>query len=290
MRLGTLSVLAGAILIVVALLIGCSDDKTSNPVTYGDLQDPEFAPVKVQIDGAITEILDDLLDGFDNLYVQPGDTTSVRADLMPPEVLPDPNDDPDTLIAVYLQGWHYVYASYAGDYYQSHLHDSVQYQQAGDPVEHPSTNVDYIHNIVSWEITALDPEQSHINYDGRTEFEIANLDLTVSTINGSSAKNVEVFYTATDTTFTDNYTFETVVNNLQVAETIIGWSNSCPLSGVITMGLDRDYAWTNATTNGEGTSSWTVTASFDNGEVVVTARNGASTWRYTADLCDIPGQ
>ena len=62
-------------------------------------------------------IVDDIVAGCSNLYVAPGDTSSVQNQLTPPATQPDPDIDPDVLIAIYENGWHFVYATYTGDVY-----------------------------------------------------------------------------------------------------------------------------------------------------------------------------
>ena len=85
-------------------------------------------------------MVDDLLSGLGNMNAIPGDTESVSAELSPsddePQII-----DPDTLIAIYQNDWHYVYATHMGANYFSRLRDSVQYQVNGVVVETPTLNV-----------------------------------------------------------------------------------------------------------------------------------------------------
>jgi hypothetical protein len=290
MWFGRLTALCGIVLLAVVGIVGCSDDETTAPpsVTYGSLDDPQFVPIKAQIDDALTNFVGDVVAGFDNLYVRPGDTASVRADLTPPSTVPDPNADPDILVVLYQNGWHFVYATYTGDVYQSRLADSIQYQIDGTPVEEPSGSVDYIHFITNWTFTALDPNVSHINYTGRTEFELANLDLNAAVVNGAAARTLEVAYIANDTTMNNVFSFNGTVENLTVPKAELGWSSGCPISGTIDMTLAHVFSWSNGATFGVGGRNWTIAVTFDDGTATVTADNGETTWRYTGQVCDPP--
>ena len=289
MRFGILTALA-AMALVAIFAFGCSDDKTtsSTPVNYADLEDPQFAPVKTPVDETVNNLLDDVLSGFENKYVTPGDTVSVRADLMPPLLNPPLGVGPDTLIADYQEGWHYVYASYTGDMYKSRLWDSVQIQVDGTPVETPIPAVDYIHGIRRWSIMPLNPGETHFALYGRNDFELANLDQSVATINGSRANAVELEYIAADTSLIDNYNFDMTITNLQLAKTLAGWTSACPQTGTIDMNLSRVVIWQGPHGSGNGSGSWHVTITFDDGSATVTASNGDNRWRYTTQICTIP--
>ena len=85
MRLLKFTALAGMSILLIALFIGCgSDDKpTTTTPTYGNNNNPDFVPVQEEINDLLVEIVGDMLNGLDNLYVIPGDTVSARADLTP---------------------------------------------------------------------------------------------------------------------------------------------------------------------------------------------------------------
>lgn len=287
MRFGTLTALAVALLVIMALVAGCSDDKATAPtVTYGDNDDPTFVPVRTQVDEVLGTVVGDFAAGLGNLYTLPGDTASVRAELMPPWMVPNPETEPvDTLITGYQNDWHFVYASYLGDAYRSQYSDSVQYRIDGVPVEHPSGDVDYIHGIKSWNITALNQNVTHFDLNGRSSYVIANLDQTVAAIDGSGHHMTEITYIAADTTFTGNFSFDMTVDGVQVAKGPSGWTSACPTAGTIAMTLSHVYTWTGGNSSGNGSGSWTITAVFTNGVATVLATNGSETWRYTCDVC-----
>jgi hypothetical protein len=288
MRFGTLTALAASLLVIMALAIGCSDNEATAPtITYGDNSDPVFVPVKAQVDEVLGSIVGDFAGGMGSLYVLIGDTVSVRAELMPPWMVPNPETEPvDTLIAGYANDWHYVYASYLGDAYRSTYHDSLQYRIDGTPVEHPTTDVDYIHTIKSWEITGLNQNVTHLDLNGRSDYVLSNLDLPVASIEGSGHHMTEVTYVATDTTFIGNYSFDVTVDGVQVTKAPTGWVNACPTAGTITLALSHVYTWTGGTGSGNGSGTWTITAVFVNGAATVTAANGTNTWQYTCDVCE----
>jgi len=290
MRLGKLTALTGVIIISIAVLFGCSsDEKTVTPtVTYGSLDDPEFVPVKTQIDNTVTNLVNDVVAGFNNLYVAPGDTTSVQNQLTPPAIDPDPNADPDVLITIYENGWHFVYASYTGDVYYAELKDSIMFQIDGVPVQEPTTSVDYIHFIDSWTFEALNQDVSHIDYTGRNDFTLDNLEQNVAVVNGTTNHAVDIYYINGDTSMTNQFAFDVTVTNLNIPQIHDQWITGCPHSGTLTIGLTDTYAWTNATSNGNGTVNWDVDVTFNSGTATVEATNGAQTWRYTCEVCTIP--
>ncbi len=289
MRLGKLTVLTGVIIISILVILGCSDDKkTVTPtVTYGSLDDPEFVPVKVQIDDAITTVVNDILAGFDNLYVSPGDTSTVQNQLTPPAFQPDPDSDPDVLIAIYENGWHYVYATFTGDVYFAETKDSVRFQVDGVPVQFPGASVDYIHFIDNWNFTALDQEVSHTDYTGRSDFELANLNQNVAVANGTTTNSVETNYFAQDTTLANLFTFNVTLSDVNVAKVNSQWLSGCPASGVLTMTLNDSYEWSNGLTGGSGDVNWEIGVTFNAGTATVTATNGSDTWRYECEVCTI---
>jgi len=290
MRLGKFTALTGVILVSVAVIFGCSDDKstTTPTVTYGSVDDPEFVPVKTQIDNTVSDIVADVVEGFDNLYVAPGDTTSVQAQLTPPATQPEPGADPDVLIATYENGWHHVYATYTGDVFYAQTSDSIRFEIDDVPVQQPTTEVDYLHYIDNWTFTALNQEVTHNDYTGRNDFEIANIDQTVAVINGSRVNTVETFFVDTDTTLTHMFTFNIDVTNLNVPRVSNQWTSACPQSGTLDIVLSNTWNWTNATTFGSGGTNWTVNVVFADGTATVTADNGETTWRYECDVCTIP--
>jgi hypothetical protein len=287
MRFGTLTALAAALLVIMALAIGCSDDEATTPtITYGDNDDPAFVAVQTQIDEVLGSIVGDFASGMGSLYVLLGDTESVRAQLMPPWMVDNPEEEPvDTLITGYANDWHYVYASYLGEYYRSVYRDLLQYRIDGVPVEHPNASVDYIHTIKSWTITGLNQNVSHLDLNGRSDYVLSNLDQDVATVEGSGHHMTEVTYIAADTSFIGNYSFNVTVDNVQITKAPTGWINACPTSGTITLALSHVYTWTSAESSGNGSGTWTISATFADGTATVTANNGTTTWQYTAEVC-----
>jgi len=290
MRFGKLAVLTGVFACALAVFYGCSDDRTTSmpPVNYGSLDDPVFVPVKVQIDDAVSTIVTDVLTGLGNMYVLPGDTMSVQAQLNPPATEPDPDATPDELIAIYQNGWHFVHATYTGNVYFSRLRDSVMYQIDGTPVEIPTGQVDFIHYINNWTFTALDPDVSHTDFTGRNDFEISNLDQPIATINGATSNTVEAVYIAGDTMMTNMYGFAIQVTNLRIPKVTGHWVTGCPQSGRLNIILSHVYNWENDVTFGGGSAGWTAVVTFNNGTATITADNGDQTWRYECEVCTIP--
>ncbi len=289
MRFGKLTVLTGVLIIALALMFGCSDDKTTSTptVTYGSIDDPEFVPVKTQIDSVLTVFVDDILVGFDNLYAYPGDTESVRADLTPPFGSPAQSNGLDTLIAVYENGWHYVYATYSGEVYNARVMDSIQYQIDGTPVQDLSPSIDRVRFINSWDFTSVNPDVTHVDLAGRNNFDYTNLDQETATVSGTTVNNIEAAYIGVDTTMTNAFDFNFSATNIQIPKTVHGWRASCPIAGTLDMTMTHTYAWTNATTQGSGVNEWTIQVTFDNGTATITAGNATTTWRYECEVCQV---
>ena len=290
MRLGKITALTGVIIISIAVLFGCSKDtKTVTPtVTYGSLDDPEFVPVKTQIDNTVTNLFNDVLAGFNNLYVAPGDTSSVQNQLTPPAIDPDPDANPDVLITIYENGWHFVYAAFTGDVYYAELKDSIQFQIDGVPVQQPSSSVDFIHFIDRWIFEALDQDVTHVDYTGRNDFEISDLDQSVAVINGTTSHEVDTYFINGDTTMTNLFAFDITVAGLNISKVSGQWISGCPQSGSLEIVLTNSFEWTNATSNGSGTINWEIDITFDDGTATVVATNGTKTWRYECEMCTIP--
>ncbi len=290
MRFGKLTALTGIFILIVVGLYGCSDDKsTSTPaVTYGSLEDPEFVPIKAQIDDALTTFVDDIREGFGNFYVAPGDSTTIRAQLTPPAVVPDPGTDPDTVFVIYYNDWHFVYATYLGDVFQSRVACSTQYRIDGTPVEDPQPTVDYIHYINNWRFMAIDTDISHTNYTGRNDFEFSNLDRNAAVINGTTANNHEIVNIGSDSTISDVYSFSFSVHNVNVPKVFGEWKSGCPTSGTLDMTLSHTYYWDDYITFGTGADSWNIHVVLTDGIATVTANNGNDAWQYTVQICATP--
>ncbi|MEE9442105.1 MAG: hypothetical protein V3V99_05500 [candidate division Zixibacteria bacterium] len=290
MRLSKFTALAGMLIIATAFMISCSsnDNNVTTPtITYGDNDDPEFVPMQVQIDSVLYNFAADILDGLENLQIPPGDPTETRADLVPAGEIPL-ETDPDTLFHVYQNGWHYVYAKNTGNTYESRLRDSVRYEIDNVAVETATYDVDYIHVIDNWTFTAVNQNVTHTDYAGHNEFEISGLDLNECTITSSTNNNISVHFVQGDSSMTNTFSFSINTDNLVVAKTNEGWKSGCPSSGTVSMTLSHVYTWDNGLTIGNGSSSWTIEATFDDGTATVTADNGTETWRYTCEVCTIP--
>ncbi len=291
MRLGKLTALAGLVvaLFALALIWGCSDDDSPTASNLGDLTDPEFVPVKAQVDSTLGTIIADWLNGFNNLYVRPGDTTSVGAQLSPPVADPGDEIDPDTLLSTYSDGWHYVYATYTGSVYFSRTKDSIRYQVDSSPVQNPSASVDFLHIIDNWEFTALDDQVSHTDYSGRHNIQFVDLDTDVATITGDGNSRVIDYYIGVDTTMTHDFNFATIdFDQVQIAGTPGGWVNSCPTAGEIDFDLTYTTSWTNALTSGADTTTFDINVEYEDGTAKVRAFDGTTKWYYTLDLCTPP--
>ncbi|MFH1699272.1 MAG: hypothetical protein ABIE07_01690 [Candidatus Zixiibacteriota bacterium] len=290
MRLGKFTALAGILIIATAFIISCSsdDNKATTPtITYGDNNDPEFVPIQVQIDSVLQNFASDILDGLENLQTPPGDPTQTRADLVPAGEIPI-DTDPDTLIHVYQNGWHYIYAKHSGNSYEARLRDSVRFETDNVPVEVATNAVDYIHVIDNWTFTAVNQNVTHTDYAGRNEFEISGLDLNECTINSSTNNNISVHFVQGDSTMDNSFSFNVSTDNLIVKKATDGWYSGCPSSGTVSMTLSHVFTWDNGLTIGNGSSSWTIEATFDDGTATVTADNGTETWRYTCEVCTMP--
>ena len=290
MRLGFLTTLAGLMVLAVALIGGCSSDDRSisaPPVVYGSNDDPEFVPVKAQIDSVLGDVVGDVFDGLDELGTAPGEPENARADLSPSRDNPI-DTDPDTLIVVYLNDWYFVYACHRGPVYYALRRDSLQYQIDGTPVEIPNSNVDLIHVIDNWTFTAVNQNVSHVDYAGRNEFVISDLDQLTAQITGTANHNIAADYIGTDTSLTACFSFNATVTNLAVTKVGDTWSSGCPSSGGVAMTLAYVFSWSNGTSIGNGSSTWEVTATFDDGEATVTASNGETTWQYQCQVCLMP--
>jgi hypothetical protein len=273
---------------MIAIIGGCSSDEPTKPaVTYGSNDDPLFVPVKTQIDNELTGIVGDILSGFDNLYVIPGDDSSVQAQLTPPSVVPDPETTPDTLTVVFVDGWHVIYATYLGETYFSRLADSVQYLEGTTAVEEPTNATDGIHFINNWTFNSLTPEATHIDYTGRNDFVFSNLDQPIAVISGSTTNTVESVYIGTDTTMTNLYTFGVTFTDLNVPQSAGSWMSGCPNSGTLNIEMSHVYTWENNVTFGSGGTNWKVTVHFTNGNANVYANNGTETWNYQVDVCGL---
>jgi hypothetical protein len=290
MRLGTFTALTGLAILTLGLLAGCSSDsKTAAPVVYGANDDPLFVPVKAQIDNTITSTFGNITTGFNNLTSRPGDTTSVANQLTPPEHAPGPNGGPDSLVVTYVGGWYFISAIKSFTDYTARMRDSIEYKSNDLPVQGPNPTVDFVHYITNWAFNSTQQSQTHLDYAGRSDFQIANLDQLTAVVNGSSSRIAEVVYIAPDTTINHTYNFSLTASNLSIVRSNQGWASNCPSTGTISMALGHVYSWQRGSDFGTGSNNWTVTITMNNGTATVTAAHGSTTWRYTIQICTLPG-
>lgn len=287
MRLGIITALIGIALFSLGMLGCSSDSKTAAPITYGSNDDPVFVPVQTQINDALINAFDNLHTGFSNLSSYPGDTNTVSNQLTPP--LHGPGNPPESLITTYSGGWYCVYAIKSYSDYTARVRDSIEYLVDGTPIQGPSSSVDQVNYITNWIFTSTNQAATHIDLAGRSDFNVAGLDQTIATVNGSSTRLVESVYIDHDTTVTNTYNFALTAANLTIGKNVVGWVSNCPTSGTVTLTVGHVYTWNRAGNFGTGSNNWTISVSLNNGTATVTANNGTTTWQYTTELCSTVG-
>ncbi|MBU0983241.1 MAG: hypothetical protein KKA42_05190, partial [candidate division Zixibacteria bacterium] len=268
----------------------CSDDDDDNPISPGDLNDPNF-----QVFSSEFEDIDEMTGRMLVMMFEMIDVISI--DPSSPAVLAAPEAPWDV-------EWHAASNYWVGtrtEYEESdtmHFTDSVQFRHGATVVQYP--NDDSLTEVRSYfTLVANGPE---IN----TGVAHQNLVLTRSSgdsdtlvLNGTQSFVVDALWDDVDGTDT---TYYAVDNSTTSAFTNILWDTramfdeeeeelNCPLSGSIAHTATVDITVSGAAT-AHVTGQWTVTQVFDHGEIAITVSNGSTNWSMTED-CDtgtLPGE
>jgi hypothetical protein len=269
--------LAGLMLIIA----GCSGDDTPTPTSttvQGDLDNPEFVVLQEHINTYLDESTELFLEGMSNIYQLPADTEQVRVDAG----ATGPND---TVIAVYLGGWHVTYVSQYNVAFNAWFRDSVQFRANSEVIEE-ATGLDYLHFIKYWGYSSNYTEETHTDKTGHLDLVFENLDTDLGIVNGTNDVIMEWNYLSNDTSITAIFDIEAAVTDLTMSRVPShGWINGCPLSGTYTMEVAESYSIAIGNYSDFWIDSWTVSITITNGIASVTVNRDNVVWNYDHTVC-----
>lgn len=277
----------GLMLLAAVLLSisGCSDSSTN--WTAGSETDYDYLMVQDQIDIVIDSAIASFGSGFDSY-----------------NLLPTDEEDDDVIIATYAPGggdvnftydyysstgWHEIWVANETDYYNMYVRDSVQFQLDDDFVE-DALGADYMNYIHNWvyETDAYYQDETHFNWDGRTQLIYQKLDESLCELDGSNLSEFEWNYFADDTTIAAEFTADVSYRNIEFSPVPgYGWVSGCPVSGRMSGTFSQEYTITIDETPVEVSKEWKVTVNFEDGSAKVWITSGNNSWRYTRDICNV---
>lgn len=275
-----------ALTALVFFAAGCSDNTPAQSSTaVGDPSNQEYLIVSEQVDNYIDSTLNMVKNGFNSSSQLATDTLVDPGSYGPI----DPHNDSTS--STYAEGWHEIYISRQLQSYSTAFRDSVQYRDlTGDPQQTNSglAQMTYIHQ---WATAQPDKSVDYADYDGKMSSEYTGLNGSTATISGSNdwhftsktySTNLAVWFDRTR-----DVEISGSILNLQVNQTVNGWSTSCPHSGSVS----GTVTLTDQEGEGEPTvSNWSFSFTFNDGLASISISRGNTVWNKTADVCQIPNQ
>lgn len=286
--LGTIMLLS----LVAFIVVSCSSDDNERPtITVISEDDGGFAVVQAEIDMVVDSTLEFLLDGFNTMAQIPvvdnppdtGDPGDVI--IIPVQYGPSLGD---SVIADYTYegGWHVLVFAAEFQTYTASFTDSVQFRNINGYLEASPEHADFLSFRHYWDVASTDTVITHVDLSGAVSFECENLQSNVALFNGEVAWNADKKFVLEDYTSWIDVNVNATYNNISVARTASGWSQSCPISGTISATLDLTRTKTN---EDPITTNWRITVSFDDGMMYANYEQiGGDVSSWSEQVCVTP--
>ena len=283
MRSDKLVTIVGEILLaaLVVMFFGCgsNDKSTGSTVNYND---PEFTAVRGEVDLFIDSTLEFFTNGLDNIHGLATDTSLVNPILY----VPGPIDlTTDSVSATYSGGWHVVYIALNRSAFVSILRDSIQFLKNGQP-QQSSSGLDDLFYKQFWTYRVNDTTVTHESFAGNADYWFSGLNTSQATISGSNVFSVYSKFVSTDSTVWQDINIDATLSGIRVKKNTSGWAQSCPNSGSIAATVEMLYQKGSAAPD---TTNWTVSLTFNNGNVSSIITRGTTVWSYNEQICTPPG-
>lgn len=259
-------VTSGALLALVSLIAGCSDDKPVVPVNPADAQyDLVTTEVAQYLDTVIAQFANGL-----TMAAQDGDVTNVITQSYSPV-------NPDSLLTG--DGWNVVYVADIVAGYNSFRIDSIQFRHQGMPQD-VVTGADAMALIQNWSFENPDTTVDYRNLDVHSVFVFSNINTDNAVVNGVRNQTIE---TKTNGVKRD-YEIQFSYSGVTIPNANNNWENGCPQSGLIqgTVNLTQQSG-----SNIPTTTSWDFEITIDNGDASVNVTAGPYNRSFTSPLCTL---
>ena len=255
-----------ALVALVSLIAGCSDDKPVVPVNPADAQ---YDLVTTEVGEYLDTIIVQFANGL-TMAAQDGGVVDVVTNSYSPI-------NPDSLLTG--DGWNVVYASDIVAGYNSFRIDSIQFRHQGLPQD-VVTGADAMALVQNWSIENPDTTVNYRNLDVHSVFVFSSINTDNAVINGVRNQTIN---TKTGAIKRD-YDIQMSFSGVTVPNANNNWENGCPQSGLIqgTVDLTQQSGSSIPTT-----TSWNFEITIDNGDVSVTVTAGPYSRSYTSPLCTL---
>ena len=255
-----------ALITLVCLIGGCSDDQPVVPVNPADAQYQQVtAEVNQYLDTAIAQFATGL-----TMAEQDGLVTDVITNAFSPI-------DPDSLLSG--DGWHVVYTTDLVAGYNSFRVDSIQFRHQGLPQDN-LPGADAMAIVHNWTIENPDTTVNYRNSEVRSVFVFSSIDTEDAVINGTRYQAIH----AKGGEFKHDFDIQMSFSGVTVSNANNGWETGCPLSGLIEGTVDfTQQAGSSLPT----TTSWDFEITIENGEAAFTVTAGPYSRSSTSTLCSL---
>jgi len=293
MKRVTLLALTLLLAAAIALLLGCSSDKLTEPV-MGDTNAPAFQLVQGLVANGSLEGVNNIVDISMSMYDSiPGVSTSPKRFANRAA-----SGDGDVIVIdsfnyVYSTGWHvfsfwvHVADTVSGDTVDVSGIDSLEALRNDTAMQVPDTTVDEIYIRAHYD---LDLRNGNLTASADDSVDIDHIDWNLTTPVTIAGKVTEsASGTVTDSNVTVTFSFTNTMTAHHLVANLDG--SACPDSGslhlnsAIDISVQRDLGTSVDTLNING--NWAITAAFDNGTVKLTYSDGATFWQVTQS-CSTP--
>lgn len=272
-----------AIMTLVLVFAGCSDDKSTTPTTTtGSLSDPEFIAVKAQIDAMADSTLDFFMHGLNALQGLDG------ADL-PAQYVVDPGGN-GSIETTYSNGWHIIGLSSLATGNSFWIRDSIQFLKDGtaQQLPHNAQTMSFIHR---WHKNAAQSNSTD-TASGRAGLSFGSFYQANTTVSGTAEAGYYNQTVYSDSTVKRSYDLDVTLTGFKIGESGLPGSTSepanasnCPCQGTIEADVTSTYQKGSAAAT---VTDWEIEATFSNGTLSVEVTNNNTVWTYTRNMCTPP--
>lgn len=281
MRSHKLFMLLGAVIAILsmAVIIGCSsndDPVTGNP---GTTPDPNFVVVQANVDKFIDSTVSFLFAGLEGPSRIPADDSAIIRSQLGPE--PPPGIGASYS---YGNGWHVVQIAGVVNGSDFLYNDSMKFlDTAGLAMETIIDPASLVYKHI-WGLTAIDTTVTHENYLGHMDIDFAGLNTDQAIINGNASVEIYSKNITVDSVVVRDFSIQVAIGNIQVDKALSVWTHGCPTNGTISAVLTSIYQ---KDANAPDTTTWSITASFTDGQVNTNVVSGSQSWNYDRTVCAV---